>query len=275
MGFALSRRFLECPYAPLLTHLSLVALVGSMFALLVYLPLWVALVPCAFLHHRIGILLHEYVHGIPFRRYKHNLWLLSGFDGLLLSFGMLEIFRGTHLAHHRWLNTERDPAVQVARSKATTGSILPILSVLEGPVHLKYLFHALRGRHPSVISRRIVVGTILSLVWIVFWILTGFPWMVLGLSALNLITSLASSLRGAIEHYSRPGDASFANEYKVWIPLFNLNRHIDHHLNPRRPWYLLRFRAEKPLPPICYWTHWYHAYIRRDYDLMSPPKEAP
>ena len=28
---------------------------------------------------------HEYVHGIPFRRYRHNLWLLTFLDGLMVS----------------------------------------------------------------------------------------------------------------------------------------------------------------------------------------------
>ena len=31
--------------------------------------------------------------------------MLSVVDGLTLMFGTLELFRGTHLSHHRWLNT--------------------------------------------------------------------------------------------------------------------------------------------------------------------------
>jgi fatty acid desaturase len=62
--------------------------------------------------HRIGVLLHDYLHGIPFRRRRNNLAMVSLFDGLMLMFGTLEVFRGTHLAHHRWLNTPRDPAME-------------------------------------------------------------------------------------------------------------------------------------------------------------------
>src|SRR5262249_42172526 len=104
------RRFLRSRHAPLLTHASLLACLATMFALLLWAPLWLALVPCLLLEHRVGILIHEYVHGIPFRRRRQNLIVIGLVDGATLSFGMLELFRASHLAHHRWLNTERDPA---------------------------------------------------------------------------------------------------------------------------------------------------------------------
>jgi len=74
------RRFLTGRYAPLLTHGSLMVLTVSMFAILLRLPFWLAFVPCAIIHHRIGVLLHEYIHGIPFTRYRTNLLVLSVYD---------------------------------------------------------------------------------------------------------------------------------------------------------------------------------------------------
>src|SRR5262249_23770749 len=104
------RRFLHSRSASVLTHGSLVLLTIAEFVLLLRLPFLLAFVPCALIHPRIGVLMHEYIHGIPLARYRHNLWILSLFDGLMLMFGTLDLFRGTHLAHHRWLNTENDPA---------------------------------------------------------------------------------------------------------------------------------------------------------------------
>ena len=71
------RRLLTSRHAPLLTHAALIALTAALFALLQRLPLWIAFVPCAIIQHRIGVLLHEYIHGIPFRRYRTNLLVLS------------------------------------------------------------------------------------------------------------------------------------------------------------------------------------------------------
>ena len=93
------RVLVESRYPPLLTHGSLVVLTVLLFALLLRARLWVAFVPCAILRHRIGVLLHEYIHGVPLRRYRSNLRVLAFFDGLLFTFGLGELFRGTHLAH--------------------------------------------------------------------------------------------------------------------------------------------------------------------------------
>ena len=72
--------------------------------------------------------------------------------------------------------------------------------------------------------------------------------MVWKLIAINAFTVLVpASLRGAIEHHGPPGATGFANEYRVWITLFNLNRHVHHHEDMRCPWYLLQFRTPQPL----------------------------
>jgi fatty acid desaturase len=267
------RRFLDSRYAPWLTHGSLIALTAAFFALLLRLPFVIAFVPCAILQHRIGVLLHEYIHGIPFVRYRHNLRVLTVFDALFLMFGLLDLFRGTHLAHHRWLNTERDPAWPTAR-RASHGW-LGRLAALEGVHHLVHLADACRGRHPYVSPARIVLGGVLSAAWALFWAAIGRPEVVLKLVALTAYNTLVPvSLRGAVEHHSRPDDPSFANEYRVLIPLFNLNRHIHHHEEPRRPWYLLEYRTDKPLWTLHYLTHWVRAYLTRDYVLMRPMPAA-
>lgn len=265
------RALLRSRNAPLLTHASLVGLTAGLLALLLAAPFWLAFAPGVIISHRVGVLLHEYIHGIPFRRYRHNLLVLSAWDGMLLLFGLMELFRGTHLAHHRWLNTERDPAWQTAREARPKRGTLGRLSALEAVQHLKYFCESFRGTHPYVEQRRIAAGAAQSVLWIVFWVTIGAPAMVLKLLALTVSTTLMPvSFRGAVEHHSRPDDPAFANEYRVTIPLFNLNRHIHHHEEPTRPWYLLEFRTAKPLGTRQYFTHWYHVYVKKDYALMRP-----
>jgi fatty acid desaturase len=264
--------FLASSYGPWLTHFSLLALTTSLFVLIFWLPLWASLLPCALLHHRIGILLHEYVHGIPFRRHKHNLLALAAYDGLMLSFGMLEVFRGIHLAHHRWLNTDNDPVCE--NSFEPRGKTRRLLWFLEGTHYARYTYESFKHKHRHVKPSRIVIAAALSSAWIAFWILTGSAHVVGVLFALNLYTSMVpTSLRGALEHRSYLDDPNFANEYRAWLPLFNLNKHVHHHLDSRCPWYFLEFCTPKPLGAICYWTHWYHVFIRRDYVFMKPPNK--
>jgi fatty acid desaturase len=276
-------------WAPLLTHLSLAACIAAMFWLLLRAPLWMAIVPCAILEHRIGILIHEYIHGIPFKRRTHNQVVITLCDGLLLCFGLLELFRSSHLAHHRWLNTERDPAWTTALGAATVGRAdaarrssdpgakprpwTAALGSLELPQHVAYLWSALVGKRLRVSALRVLLGALMSVGWLVFWIAIGRWWM--GLVLLGLVTftaSVPSSLRGAVEHHGRPGDPRFSNEYRSFIPLFNLNRHIHHHIDPRCPWYRLCFITPNPLPAWCFVTHWIDVYVRRRYRMMAPMK---
>jgi len=269
------QRFLRGPHASWLTHASLAVLTGLEFALLLRLPFRIAFVPCALIHHRIGVLLHEYIHGIPFRRHRHNLWLLTVFDGLMLMLGLLHLFRGTHLAHHRWLNTERDPAFAVEHATSVRGGAAAWLGSSEAAQHVIFLVEAFQGRHPMVIRSRIVLGAILSAAAIGFWLWLGQGHVIGKILLLTTFTTVGPvSLRGAIEHHSLPGDREFANEYRVCIPLFNLNRHVHHHEDPRCPWYLLEFRTEKPLWTLHYLTQCFHVYLWRDYVLMQPMPES-
>jgi fatty acid desaturase len=263
------RRLVVSPYAPALTHGSVIGLTLLLFALLLGAPFWLAFFPSAILQHRVGVLLHEYIHGIPFTRYRANLRVLSFFDGLLLMFGVSELFRGTHLAHHRWLNTDRDPAFGAARENTRSG--WGAIAALEGVQHVIYLAQSLRGRHRYVIPSRIALGFALSVGWTLLWVLLDRGDMPLKIVALTVYNTLIPiSFRGAVEHHSHPDDPAFANEYRVVIPLFNLNRHIHHHLSPRRPWYLLQYQTERPLWTVHYFTHWFRVYITRDYVLMQP-----
>ncbi len=244
---------------------------AALWLLLWFAPFWIAFVPGVVIAHRIGVLLHEYLHGIPFRNYRDNLAVYGFFDGATLMFGLMELFRGTHLTHHRWLNADGDNAMRSAETSRCRNRLLSWLVATEAVQHLLFLWDALRGRQPVVRLSRVAFGAVFSTLCVVGWWQIGRGDIVLTLMAVNVFTALVpASLRGAVEHHAPPGEPGFANEYHVWIPLFNLNRHVHHHEDMRCPWYLLKFRTPEPLSRRHYFTHWFRVYVRRDYVLMRP-----
>ena len=265
--------FLHGPFAPWLTHGCLIVLTLVYYGLVLFVPFWIAFIPLVILTHRIGTLLHEYIHGIPFRRYTRNHAVVTFYDGFMLMFGTLEMFRVSHLRHHRWLNTDNDEA-SAKRAKVGWNFVLDIIAGIEVVQYLIGFAHAIMGKTAKVRRARIAFAALLSVVTILFWIRIGRGDVVWKMIAVTLFTMLVPvSLRAAIEHYSYEGDPNFANEYKVWVPLFNVNKHIHHHEDPGVPWYLLKWRTPQPLPKWFYVSHWIHVYIKRDFVLMRPMRE--
>lgn len=261
-------RFLRSPFAASVTHAGLVLMTLAYFTTLLYVPFGIALLPAVVFAHRVGTLLHEYMHGIPFRRYRDNHAVVTLFDGVMLMFGTLEMFRVSHLQHHRWVNSERDSAREKAKQLGRN-KVLDIVTGLELVQYLVAFVDTLRGKGPQVHRRRPLVAAVLSVVTIWAWTAAGHAEMVWKMVVVTLVTMLVPvSLRSAIEHHDAPDHPHFANEYRVWIPLFNLNRHIHHHEDPTLPWYRLQWRTQRPLSRSHYVSHWFHVYVRRDYVLM-------
>lgn len=267
----MSSPLLRSRHAAWLTHGSAAVMTAALFALLLRVPFAFAFVPAVLLAHRIGVMMHEYIHGIPFRRYANCLRVLAFFDGVMLMFGLLELFRATHLSHHRWLNGAGDSAFDNAHVKRHPNRILGMLLSLEVTQHLKFYWEALHGKHPYARPRRIAFCFVWSCCNVAAWSLAGHGdvvWKLMVLTAFT--TSVPVSLRGAVEHHAEPGSTGFANEYRTLIPLFNLNRHVHHHEQPALPWYLLEFRTPEPLHARHYYTYWFRAYVRKELALMQP-----
>jgi fatty acid desaturase len=261
-------------FAPWLTHGSLLLLLGAYAGLLLAEPFWLAFVPAVIVAHRIGTLLHEYIHGIPFRRYRDNHAVVTAVDGLLLTFGAMEMFRVDHLQHHKWLNTDHDHAsATVAKTGQST-----VRDILAGVSFLQYLlglWDTVLGRRPLVSRARMLASALLSAAMIIAWNVGGHGEVVGKIFLVTLVTMLGPvSLRAAIEHHNAPAAEGFANEYRVVVPLFNLNRHIHHHEDPTRPWYLLEWRTPRPLPRLHYLTTWFRVYVTREYRLMRPMRAS-
>ena len=90
-----TQQFVRSRFAPFLTPASLLLLTVLYYSLLLRLPLWVAFVPCVFLAHRVGVMLHEYFHGIALDRYRDNLAVVTLWDGIMMTFGVMETSTAT------------------------------------------------------------------------------------------------------------------------------------------------------------------------------------
>ena len=265
---------LHSRHAPWLTHGGLLLLVGAYGWLLVAVPFWVAFVPAVIVAHRIGTLLHEYIHGIPFRRYRDNHAIVTAVDGLLLTFGAMEMFRVDHLQHHKWLNTDHDHASATV-SKTGQSKLRNILAGVSFLQYLLGLWDTVLGRRPQVSRPRMLLSALLSAAMIVAWNVGGHGDVVGKIFLVTVVTMFGPvSLRAAIEHHNAPAAEGFANEYRVVVPLFNLNRHIHHHEDPTLPWYLLEWRTPRPLPRLHYLTTWFRVYVTREYRLMRPMRAS-
>jgi len=258
-------------HAPWLTHGTTIVLSVALFWMLLTTPFWIAFVPGVILAHRLGVMMHEYIHGIPFRKYSHGLTVLSLYDGATLMFGLLELFRSTHLSHHRWLNSPGDSGFDQRHTPRSPNQLVALVGSLEITQHMKFYWEAFHGLHPYVRRGRLVLGLVLTFAWMGIWIGVGRPDMIWKLMTLTAFTvAVPVSLRGAIEHHSDPDDHGFANEYRVLIPLFNLNKHIHHHEEPRLPWYRLQYRTPAPLHWRHYFLYWFRVYLKKDLVLMHP-----
>ncbi|MDA1102253.1 MAG: fatty acid desaturase [Gemmatimonadetes bacterium] len=254
-----------------LTHASLLGLTAFYFVLLVRLPFWAAFIPCVVLVHRIGIMIHEYFHGITLKTYRDNLAVVTLWDGIMMTYGMLEVVRGAHLAHHKWTN-QAQPGEDHHHDSAHEPGGFRLSMALDSLRHLNWLADGLRGKRPYVRPGRIVAGFLLSLFVIAGWILVGhgeIVWQSLVTVAFTVTGPM--SLRGAIEHSSQPGNPDFANEYTTFLPIFNINRHIHHHEDTTVPWYALEWRTQRPLPASSYFTRWIRLYITKELVPMQPP----
>jgi fatty acid desaturase len=222
-------------------------------------------------------MLHEYFHGITLNRYRDNHAVITLWDGIMMTFGIMEVARGMHLSHHKWLNVPAPDHEQayVPDEKHASG-MFSFAAAFDAVRHVAWLADGLRGKKPYVRSSRIVYGIALSAIVITAWVLAGHTAMIWrSFAVLGFTVLVPISLRGAVEHSSTPRDPGFANEYTPFFPIFNVNRHIHHHQDPTVPWYSLEWRTTNPLPAFSYVTHWFRVYITRELVPMQPmPKRS-
>lgn len=229
-------------------------------------PVW--LWPLAWLliatrQHALLILLHDAAHGSLVRQRRWNDAIADVFCGWPM-FVSTAAYRESHLRHHRFVNTDRDPdlvrkldephgAERWLRARPRRTILFGLIALVCGGGLLAMVakmrrFHrqgAKAGTRAGVAWRRVtyyaVVATILTS-------LSAWP-LVLCFWFVPLFTFLPAllHLRSLAEHFGLTWDDELAQSRSVAAgPLqrflfapHQINNHLEHHLFPSVPWYHL------------------------------------
>jgi fatty acid desaturase len=221
----------------------------------------VYLVTVAFIgarQHALLILMHDGTHYRLFRNRRLNDWVTE----LLLAWPHLvtmRSYRENHLAHHNYVNTEKDPDWQRKQNNVewqfpqSARSLLGIFLrdlIGIGGINLIRLASSLSSaaNEPSkafvrvrlafyitMISGLIVAGCGLPLV--LYWVVPYFTWLI-----------FVMRIRSIAEHFAINGDTSAYGQTRttyaglltrLFIAPNNVNYHIEHHFFPSVPFFRL------------------------------------
>jgi fatty acid desaturase len=240
------------------------AVIGAAGAAAVYWGRWylypVAIVVIATRQHALAVLMHDGAHRLLFADRRVN----DLASDLLLAFPLFistALYRKHHLAHHRWLNTERDPDFNPAaleRSTADwvrlfTGDALGLnLVKTVGTLDQFSLLPVLRGDREAARAmgrahRDLFLGALVLLAVVLvttgWWLPYLLLWIVPMLTALSMILRL----RDMAEHVGCEQEAGLGGTRSVLAgaverALFSpcrVNYHLAHHLYPSVPFYRL------------------------------------
>ena len=254
------------------------AVIYATFALLTWfhasVPWWVAAGMGGYLVAWHGSLQHEVVHGHPTGVPVLNLALVAPALGLWLPF---EIYRRSHLAHHR-APVIADPALDPEASYARPAGAVARTPALRA---LASVHNTLAGRlllGPAVLVAGTLADSVRRIVAGQTWVLRAWlmhllgcalvlAW-ILGVCEMRLSVYLAvfvypgialTLLRSYAEHEASAESGSRTAVVEAGRPLgllyLNNNLHVTHHAHPACPWYRLptlwmgqrdRFRKRHP-----------------------------
>ncbi|NUN05029.1 MAG: fatty acid desaturase family protein [Bdellovibrio sp.] len=223
--------------------------------------------------HGLLSLLHEATHGLLFEKKEANHFMANFFCILPLG-NTFNTFTRSHLAHHKFLNTQRDPEWY---KKTLMGWVFPKdfwgllrLAFMEAIVRntrgrvLKF-YNIFRGQENSVQLRLIFAIYYLALFGIISYAGIWFEFTLYWLVPYLLVLPYVSFTRSLAEHFglsyaselqsSRNVKATILNQ--LFIP-HQAGYHLTHHLFPSVPCYNLKevtaFLEKHPafLKQACY-----------------------
>lgn len=249
-------RFLHHPIAKwnliaILIFLSIWIITGWAIMVLPYWPIQlIGYIIIGSILHSLAILAHECVHSNMFRRAR-----LDRIVGFLLGVPALFCFSAyqvTHLLHHKYTRTDKDPDeftnLSVNRKWISLGFYLwPFVGSLIYLFHI-FLTSMLRGtaseRKRVLMEEACLILIITSIITISYQL--GYFNVVLQCWLFPLIfTVLFANLRAWSEHTMTSRENEFSKS-RVIISnrlfsflLCNQNYHLEHHLFPAMPWYQL------------------------------------
>jgi fatty acid desaturase len=233
----------------------------------------------------LGGLMHDAAH---YRGYANR--QLNDFIGEILALptsASMAGYRNTHFAHHRELNSEKDPDLQRMRGlkeyefPARPASVL--MHILQYLAGLK-IATALGGFHKDKDTRDIAAAVararlfffaalVVSSIVVGFWKLLLLYWIV----PLMTVFLAIRYLRSVAEHYAVEHENVLNESRTVLAPFWErwliapwgLNYHLEHHLFPGVPCFRLAelhrlLMTRDPYPQIAHITHGYFNGLLRD-----------
>jgi len=228
------------------------------------LPLWVCTPVLAFVSYAHYSLVHESIHGNVVAAPKSMAWIntVVGWIGSLGMGAGWPALQRTHLGHHAYTNTERDPDILV---KGTFGQLLMKWLVMM-PMALLPIF-AIRfinrdryERLRTILSpaevAQVSAVTLFTLALLVAAIATGHvaDWLMLWFLPTRLGILILNIFFQWLPHYPFDRSERYLNtRISLWpggtFLLLQQNLHLMHHLWPRVPFYNYArlFRALRPV----------------------------
>jgi fatty acid desaturase len=208
--------------------------------------------------HALLILMHDGTHYRLFRNRRINDWATE----LLLAWphlATMRSYRENHLAHHSFVNTEKDPDWQRKRDNPewhfpqTATSLLGIFArdlIGIGGINLIRLASSLSStaRRPSKAFLRIrlafyvvmISGLMIAgcgKVLLLYWVVPFFTWLILIMRVRSIAEHFAINGDSAEYAQTRTTYAGFL--VRMFVAPKNVNYHIEHHFFPSVPFFRL------------------------------------
>lgn len=217
--------------------------------------------------HGLGILMHDAAHFRLFSQPKLN-DLVSNFLLSMPLFHTTEGYRASHLAHHRWLNTEQDPDYMrkhgvalwdFPQSHAQWSRNVMKQAFGAGALGLlRQLFNVKPPPSAASVAPRLGPPPAVKLVYYATWVvvITALgAWDCFGLWMVAAFTVLPTYLlvRSVAEHFGLSWSDELTSSRNVkanwveWLTVapFNVGYHLDHHLYAAVPWFNLGVLHER------------------------------
>ena len=211
--------------------------------------------------HALAILMHDGAHYLLFKNRRLNAAVSELFLAWPLFVSTL-IYRGGHFAHHRHVNTEKDPDLRRKQSAATEwqfptswGSLVTLLAKDVFGIHARQLLSDFADMWDwsSTPEKRInfyAVGRTLYYAFVVsvvtyfgLWPTFLLLWVLPMLTWLKMILRI----RSIAEHFAIENDHVYTQSRttlpslleRVFVAPRNVNFHLEHHLYPSVPFFRL------------------------------------
>ena len=211
--------------------------------------------------HALAILMHEATHYLLFKNRRLNAVVSELFLAWPL-FITTQTYRGSHFAHHRHVNTEKDPDLMRKQSSASEwefpkswGALVRLLVKDVLGLHTRQLVSDFddmwdqkatkkAGVDTYVVARMLYYVLVLSAVtYFRVWPMFVLLWLVPILTWLKMIMRI----RSIAEHFAIENDHVYTQSRttlpslleRLFVAPRNVNFHLEHHLYPSVPYFRL------------------------------------